>query len=145
MSNLAIGAKRTDDLTSEHSEGEDIDPVLEARLRDALTKDSWLARRWDGDTAGLNDASCSSLAFALGGMLRDAGFGFGDVCALLRINRHTGTWVSEKGADGGERELHRIWDRSGMCRRGGSPGLGTADDGRPIIRISAGNLTHVVD
>src|SRR4051812_5942226 len=145
MSNLAIGAKKTDDWTSEHSESENIDPALQARLRDALTKDSRLAQRWAGDITGLNDASRSSLAFSLGGMLRDTGFSFGDMCALLRINEQTGTWASEKGADGGERELERIWDRAGKRRRGESPGSAAAGDDRPVIRVLAGSLTRVVD
>ena len=139
------GAKKADDRTPEHSEAEDIDPLVEARLRDALTRDARLAQRWNGDTAGLRDASRSSLAFALGGMLRDAGFGFGDMCALLRINEHTGAWASEKGADGGERELQRIWDRAGKRRRGESPRSEAAGDDRPLIRVSAGDLKSIVD
>ena len=70
-------------------------------LRRALNADPVLARRWAGDTAGLADSSRSALAFALGAGLKRAGFGYAEMCALLRRNMEIGggpiaAWLEER-------------------------------------------------
>ncbi len=88
--------------------------ALMARLADALARDAVLARRWKGVAAGLKDDTRSTLAFALCGLLKRAGFSREDTFALLRRNQHTAPWCRDKGDANGARELHRLWEHTGM-------------------------------
>ena len=91
---------------------EDADLVL-ARLHRAIRTDGALAARWAGDTGGLKDSSRSTLALALCGLLKRAGFGREDAFHLLRLHPAVGAWCAEKGGANGGRELHRLWERAG--------------------------------
>ncbi|MBD0275874.1 MAG: DUF3987 domain-containing protein, partial [Acetobacteraceae bacterium] len=89
------------------------DDVLMMRLRSATEGDAGLAKRWNGETAGLADASRSGLAFALGAALQRHGFTYAEMRDLLRRNPHTHGWAATKGEANGGRELRRIWEKAG--------------------------------
>jgi hypothetical protein len=114
----AGGGKKQQEKQQDHADGQrahgnghdgaDRDDLL-ARLHKAMKRDATLARRWEGDTTGLQDRTRSALAFALGGALKAAGFARLEMGALLRSNPHTTARVAENG----ERGLDRIWERTG--------------------------------
>ncbi len=91
------------------------DPLM-ARIQSAIVANPRLAQRWNGDTAGLHDATRSGLAFALGAALKRSGFGYPEMCSLLGRNAHTATWAAEKGEVNGGREFGRIWANAGEAR-----------------------------
>ena len=102
---------------AEAAEAGQDDDALMARLRAAMAGDAGLAKRWNGETQGLADASRSGLAFALGAAVKRHGFGYAEMRGLLRRNPHTREWATTKGEAGGARELCRIWDKAGTDPR----------------------------
>jgi hypothetical protein len=88
-----------------------------------------LAKRWAGDWEGLNDASQSGKAMALGSAMVRAGFNFADMCTGLAMHPDTAAWATSKGADSGNRELHRIFEKAEASR-----------DNRPELLVQSANL-----
>jgi putative DNA primase/helicase len=58
------------------------------------------------------DESRSAAAFRLGAALRRKGKTFEEMVAALRADPETAEWVEEKGERDGQRELHRIWEKT---------------------------------
>ena len=106
------------------------DGALMARVRTAMASDAGLARRWDGDTAGLADASRSGLAFALGAAIKRHGFGFAEMRELLGRNPHTRDWAMTKGEVETARELRRVWDKVGA-----NPASAPEPQAEPDLRV----------
>lgn len=96
--------------------GDDADAELLTRLHRKMTFNGRLHRRWYGDFSGMNDASRSAVAMAIGGALKRAGFTKDEVARLLRRNPHTAEWMAEKGMADGGRELHRLWEHADAPR-----------------------------
>lgn len=86
---------------------------LLARIAVAAERNPALARRWAGDWTGLNDASGSGRAMALGAALRRAGFAEVEMRQTLHLHPDTQAWAGAKGEANGTRELRRVWDAAG--------------------------------
>ena len=88
--------------------------LLAQRIEAAAATSAILARRWAGDWTGLQDASASGRAMALGAAVKRAGFGFDDMAAALRLHHDTAEWARTKGDAAGGRELRRLFDAAGV-------------------------------
>ncbi len=100
-----------------------------ARIARAAERNPMLARRWGGDWSGLNDASGSGRAMALGTALRRAGFDYADMRQALHDHPDTRDWADAKGEANGAREMKRVWQAAG---REGVPIPGETK--RPLYR-----------
>jgi Family of unknown function (DUF5906) len=82
---------------------------LPERLQNKMSFRADIMRRWGGDKTGLNDTTRSGMDMSLGALLKTRGFTYEDMCTILRAFRHG------KGPENSERDLQRIWDRSGTA------------------------------
>ena len=85
---------------------------LHDRIEQAAALQPHLAKRWRGDWNGLNDASQSGMAMALGTALVRAGFSFPEMCSALAQHSDTAEWAKSKGVDCDFRELRRIFEKA---------------------------------
>ncbi len=111
---------------------------LPARIARAATFNPTLARRWGGDWTGLNDASASGRAMALGAAMRRAGFTFEEMRQALHLHPDTREWADAKGEANGARELWRVWEaagRDGAQKRADGKGA-PRDDPWPVPNLA---------
>ncbi len=86
------------------------DAALEAKLRQALASRPRLHARYHGDVTGMQDTSRSSMDMSLAGMLKAAGFTYGETRVVL-IAWEGG--AGEERADAGDdRYFERLWRRT---------------------------------
>jgi hypothetical protein len=82
--------------------------ALRTRFAAHLKSDAMLARRWRGDTTGLKDDTRSGVDMSLGAQLKQRGYSFNEMTAILRIFPHGA------GAEQDDRYFDRIWNRAGQ-------------------------------
>ena len=85
---------------------------LWARIKAAAEKHPELRKRLRGDFTGLEDQSRSTIAFALGGALKRAGFEFQEIVQALHDFGATSSWAAEQDDLDG-RGFGRIWLNAG--------------------------------
>ncbi len=92
---------------------EDIDEAqTEARLQEILGEGGALARRWGGDSDGLEDQSRSGRDFAVIGALSRAGMSFSEIVHLLVHHYGQPSAAVEDWNDGNERQMRRAYARA---------------------------------
>jgi putative DNA primase/helicase len=64
------------------------------------------------DRRATSDGSRSGAAFRLGQTMRSKGATFDEFRDALKGDAELAEWYAEKGADDGERQLHRIWEKA---------------------------------
>ncbi|QVL46987.1 MAG: hypothetical protein KFB96_14695 [Thiocapsa sp.] len=109
------GGRTSEPATSPAALSVEATQQAEARLGTMLTQDPILQRRWEGSDSGLNDVSRSGLDFSMAALLKGRGFTFSETAHLL-----THCFEHGRGIENTERDLQRLWERSG-----GSPEAGT--------------------
>lgn len=82
----------------------------EARWQEAMQSHPKLAKRWEGDTEGLNDKTRSGIDKSIGSLMNIQGFSLDEFAYLVKEHPPANSAFAEK-AEKDERYLRRCWER----------------------------------